>query len=104
MNEFYRPLHIHGIRTEIINRYAKVISDHSNGRAIAENGNIPGYGLSEMRTVCDSRMEDVREDSEGEGHRCVFRLSRPVGSLLTAAPDGAACCCSVIRSSSSIAS
>jgi hypothetical protein len=60
-----------------------------------------------MRIVCDGRMEDVREDHEGEGHRCVFRLSRPVGSLLTAtdpAPDGDVCCCSVIRSSSSIAS
>jgi hypothetical protein len=60
-----------------------------------------------MRIVCDNWMEDVREKHEGEGHRCVFRLSRPVGSLLTAmdpVPDGAACCCSVIRSSSSIAS
>jgi len=52
-------------------------------------------------------MEAVKQESEGEGHRCVLRLSRPVGSLLTAAdavPAAADCCCSVIRSNSSIAS
>lgn len=47
-------------------------------------------------------MEDIREESEGEGHRCVLRLSRPVDSLPTAADTD--CCCSVMRSSSSIAS
>lgn len=59
------------------------------------------------RMVCNTRMEAVKHESEGEGHRCVLRLSRPVGSLLTAAdavPAAADCCCSVIRSNSSIAS
>jgi len=45
-----------------------VVPDHTNGRAIAEDGNIPGYGLSEMRMVWDSRMEDVTKESD-RGHR-----------------------------------
>jgi len=32
---------------KIINHYSKVVSKHRNGRAIADNRNIPEYGLSE---------------------------------------------------------
>jgi len=32
---------------EIINHYSKVVSNQRNGRAIADNRNIPEYGLSE---------------------------------------------------------
>ena len=34
---------------EIINHYLKVVSNHRNGRAIADNRNIPEYGLSEKK-------------------------------------------------------
>lgn len=34
---------------EIINHYLKVVSNHRNGRAIADNRNILEYGLSEKK-------------------------------------------------------